>query len=230
MNNIRDNIKDIRRRIADAAEGCGRRPGEITLVAIGKTFGGELIEEAYRAGISDFGENYVQEAIQKITGLDIKPRWHFIGHLQKNKVRPVVKHFQTIDSVDSPALLERVNRIAGEEGRHTEVLLQVNLVGEESKFGFEPAEVEPAIEKAAAFRNVDIRGLMLLPPFYEKPERNRINFRRLRKMAEEIDKRGFLNWENRYLSMGMTDDFEIAIEEGSNAVRIGRAIFGQRRR
>lgn len=227
---IKENIEKIRERIKISAEKSGRNAESIMLVAVSKTFPVEYIEEAYRSGIREFGENYIQEATEKIDSLDISAHWHFMGHLQANKVRNAVKHFPVIQSIDSGKLLKRINRIAGEEGKTIEVLIEVNLVGEESKFGVDPAEVYPILESAQSYQNVKICGLMLLPPFYDNPEKNRTNFRKLKEMADEINKKDYSNWENKYLSMGMTDDFEIAIEEGSNMVRIGRAIFGPRRR
>jgi pyridoxal phosphate enzyme (YggS family) len=227
---ILENITEVKNRIAAAANRAGRKPSEISLVAVSKTFGNELIKEAYHAGLTDFGENYIQEGVTKTESLDIKPRWHFIGHLQKNKVRLAVKHFSMIQSVDSESLLERIEKIAEEENKQTDVLLQVNLEGEESKSGFNPENIIRTIEKANRFVRVKLCGLMQIPPFYDDPEENRKNFRQLRRMFDDINKIGFPNWEGQYLSMGMTDDFEVAIEEGSNMVRIGRAIFGYRRR
>ncbi len=227
---IAENIREIREKIAAAAEKSGRREEDIVFVAVSKTFPPEALNAAYLAGITDFGESYMQEALDKQSALDIDVRWHFIGHLQKNKVRQAVKHFSLIQSVDSVSLMERIDRIAGEEGKVQEILLQTDLVGEETKFGIDPGEVFIALEKASKLKNILIKGLMIIPPFYDDPEENRENFRRLKEMSLEIDKKGFSNWEGKYLSMGMTDDFEIAIEEGSNMIRTGRAVFGPRRR
>ncbi|MCE1248854.1 MAG: YggS family pyridoxal phosphate-dependent enzyme [Firmicutes bacterium] len=227
---IRENIADVKSRVEAAALRSGRAASDICIVAVSKTFGNDLIEEAYAAGMTEFGENYIQEGITKVTSLKIEPRWHFIGHLQKNKVRLAVKHFSMIQSVDSESLLERINKISEEEQKRTDVLIQVNLEGEESKSGFDQQDIIRTIEKANENKWVRICGLMQIPPFYDDPEENRKNFRQLRRMFDDINKIGFPNWNGLFLSMGMTDDFEIAIEEGSNMVRIGRAIFGYRRR
>ncbi|MCD4784210.1 MAG: YggS family pyridoxal phosphate-dependent enzyme [Candidatus Eremiobacteraeota bacterium] len=230
LSKINENLGNIKERIKASAEKSGRNAQDIILVAVSKTFPVEYIEEVYRSGVREFGENYIQESIEKIDHLDISARWHFMGHLQANKVRTAVKYFPVIQSIDSRKLLKRINQIAGEEGKKPDVLIEVNLVGEESKFGVDPSEVYPILDDAQSYENVKVCGLMLLPPFYDDPEKNRINFRKLKQMADEIDKKDYSNWKNKYLSMGMTDDFEIAIEEGSNMVRIGRAIFGPRRR
>ena len=227
---IAENIRELRERITLAAEKSGRREEDIVFVAVSKTFPPEALKVAYSAGMRDFGESYMQEALDKQNVLNPDIRWHFIGHLQKNKVRQAVKNFSLIQSVDSISLMERINRIAGEEGKVQEILLQTDLVGEETKFGIDPADVFTALEKASKLKNILIKGLMIIPPFYDNPEENRKNFRRLKEMSIEIDKKGFSNWEGKYLSMGMTDDFETAIEEGSNMIRIGRAVFGPRRR
>lgn len=228
---IRENLEEIKLRIRDSALKSGRNPDEIITMAVSKTFPATAVMDAYNCGIRHFGENYMQEAIEKIESLPgISPCWHFIGHLQKNKVRQAVKYFSVIQSVDSLSLLKRIDLIAGEEEKRLRVLLQVNLVGEESKSGFDPADVKPAIESARTMKNIIISGFMLIPPFYDDPEKNRGNFRELKRMFDEVEKEGYCNWEGKYLSMGMTDDFEIAVEEGSNMLRIGRAIFGDRRR
>lgn len=227
---IKENIADVKSRVEAAAVKAGRKFSDICIVAVSKTFGNELIKEAFNAGMTEFGENYIQEGITKVATLNINPRWHFIGHLQKNKVRLAVKHFSMIQSVDSESLLERINRISEEENKRTDVLIQVNLENEESKSGLNPLDIIRTIEKASDFKWVRICGLMQIPPFYDNPEENRNNFRQLRRMFDDISTKGFPNWKGLYLSMGMTDDFEIAIEEGSNMVRIGRAIFGYRRR
>ena len=230
LSKIKGNIEKIKERIETSAKRAGRNADDITLVAVSKTFPVEYVEEAYNAGIRDFGENYIQEAVEKIDSTDIPVRWHFMGHLQSNKARIAVRYFPIIHSVDSKKLLKRINRIAKEVGKVPEVMIEVNLVGEESKFGVDPDEVYQILAEAENCENVKVCGLMLLPPFYDDPEKNRINFRKLKEIADGIDKMNYSNWENRYLSMGMTDDFEIAIEEGSNMIRVGRAIFGPRRR
>jgi pyridoxal phosphate enzyme (YggS family) len=205
-------------------------PAGITLVAVSKTFPVEAAREAVMAGVADLGESYVQEAVDKIDSMDLPARWHFIGHLQSNKVRPVVKRFSLIQSVDSLELLQRIDRIAAEEGKVMDVLLQVNVAGEEGKFGMPPPEAHRVLSEASALNNVRVKGLMLIPPFYNDPEMNRENFAALGRLSVELDSRGYGNWESRYLSMGMTDDFETAILQGANMIRVGQAVFGFRRR
>lgn len=227
---LAENLLEIRERVAAAAKKSGRNPEDITIVAVSKTFSEDLLLEAHSLGIRDFGESYVQEAVKKIDDLKIDANWHFIGHMQKNKAKPVVQRFKMIQSVDSDSLLARIDRIASEEKRITDVLLQINVAGEQIKSGMDPEDAKPLIEGAGKYENVRIRGLMLIPPFYEDPEENRENFAALRKLSENLSRSGFPWWEASFLSMGMSDDYEIAIEEGSNMVRIGRALFGPRRR
>lgn len=227
---IRLNLEEVRGRIESAAKRAGKAAEDVTLVAVSKTFGEDAVREAFSLGVTHFGESYVQEAVDKIGNLEIDPEWRFIGHLQSNKVRSVVKAFNCIDSVDSEKLLKRIDFISGEEGKIMNLLLQVNVAGEERKFGIDPDEVGRLLEGAADLSNVKIRGFMLIPPFYDNPEMNRKNFADLRELWEKFKGIKITNWEPTYLSMGMTDDFEIAIEEGSNMVRTGRAIFGPRRR
>jgi pyridoxal phosphate enzyme (YggS family) len=227
---IEQNLTEIRQRIADSAKKTNKNPNEITLIAVSKTFEQDAIRAAYDYGVKDFGESYVQEAILKVDSLNIGATWHFIGHLQKNKVRPVVTRFNIIQSVDSVDLLNRLDRIAGEENKNIEALIQVNIAEENRKSGIKSSNVVSLLREAEICQHVKIKGLMLIPPFFENPEDNRRNFSNLRELSEELNSMNFLNWENRFLSMGMTDDFEIAIEEGSNMIRIGRAIFGPRGR
>lgn len=228
---IKENIEEIRSRIESAAKRAGRKPSDITLLAVSKTFDAEFVREAYNCGLRNFGENYIQEALDKISKLeDISPCWHFTGHLQKNKVRAAIKHFSVIQSVDSPSLLRRIDQIAVSEGKRIQVLLHVDFNYQESKHGMDPQMVFTALEEAAQLKNTKIMGLMLLPPYYKNPEMNRDNFKKLKLLSEEITNLNCPSWENRFLSMGMSNDFEIAIEEGSNMVRIGTAIFGARRR
>ncbi len=227
--NISERIKEVLERIKKAALGVGKTPKDITLVAVSKKFSPEMIMEAYSCGIRDFGENYIQEALDKIPHLPEDITWHFIGHLQKNKVRKAVRNFALIQSVDSVDLLKRIDRISAEENKTSHILLQVNIAGEVQKGGASEDELKEILQFSEKCLHVIIEGLMLLPPFYEDPERNRPNFRKLKNIFDWIENQGFSRWRGKYLSMGMTDDFEIAIEEGANMVRIGRAIFGPRR-
>jgi len=224
------NIREVKDRIKLAAGRAGTDPGSITLMAVSKTHPAEYIETAHRGGISDFGESFAQEAKEKVDQVDLPVKWHFVGHLQKNKVRPVVERFDMIQSVDSMGLLARIDKVARQLGKIMEVLLQVNLTGEESKYGLDPGDVKEILGRGETLENVKIQGLMLIPPYYDDPWKNRGNFAAMRELAQEIDRQGYANWSNRYLSMGMTDDFEVAISEGSNMIRVGRAIFGTRRR
>jgi len=223
---IRTNLDHIRERIAQAAARAGRDPSEITLVAVSKTKPCEAIREAISAGATILGENRVQEAETKIAELhDLPVAWHLIGHLQTNKANKAVHLFDLIHSVDSPRLVEAVNRGGESIGKRQAILLQVNIAGEEQKFGTAPGEFERLLECALAAPAVEVRGLMVMPPFGEDPEDARPYFRALRDLAVKYT--GELG--NRpELSMGMTGDFEVAIEEGSTMVRIGTAIFGER--
>ncbi len=189
-------------------------------MGVSKTHGPETIVAAYGAGLRDFGENRVHEATAKIRvlrALDIRPRWHFVGHLQSNKVRAVLELFDILHSVDSERLAELISARAG---RTVGVLIEVNLAGEASKFGVTAGEVLPLAERVGALPNIDLLGLMTVAPLIEDPERVRPVFRRLRELRDAVGL--------RELSMGMTDDFEVAVEEGSTLVRVGRAIFGDR--
>jgi PLP dependent protein len=229
-------LGEIRGRIAECARRVGRAPEEITLIAVSKTHPAETVARALVAGVADFGENRVQEAEEKIEAVGAgaggaqRPRWHLIGHLQKNKARRAVKLFEVIHTVDSAELIERLERMCVEEGRaQLPVLLQVDLAGEESKAGAHPDALPGLIEQAATCRHLRLAGLMTLPPFHEETERVRPYFRRLRELRDEWRGRGaFGEGGGGELSMGMSHDFEVAIEEGATMVRVGTAIFGAR--
>ena len=225
---MRGRYEDVLARIEAAAEKAGKKGSQITLVAVTKKVDIPRIRDAAALGIRHFGENYVQEAQDKISSLGIDVTWHFIGHLQKNKVNTAVEYFQMIQSVDSISLAEKLNRKSEGIGRALDILLQVHYGEETTKHGFEPGELKKSMEKLEKFTWLNFRGLMTIPPLVSDPGHNRGSFRDLRVLSESLDRAGYQNWENRYLSMGMTDDFEIAIEEGSTMVRIGRAIFGER--
>jgi hypothetical protein len=218
---IAANIAAVQARIRRAAEAAGRDPAAVTLVAVSKTFPAELVALAHAAGLRHFGENWVQEAEEKIPAvgaLDPKPVWHFIGHLQTNKVKTVLSLFDVIESVDSLHLAEAISRRAG--GRSVPVLLEVNVAGEASKFGFAPAEVPAAVEQVRRLPGLELRGLMTVAPETPNPEQVRPVFRALRTLGESLGLTEF--------SMGMTNDFEVAVQEGATIVRLGRAIFGPR--
>lgn len=228
---IAENLASIRGRIADAARRSGRSPSEITLVAVSKTFGAEAVREAWAAGQRDFGENKVQEALQKIGATaDMGIRWHLIGHLQSNKAKKAAGAFAVIHSVDSVELLQKIDAAAAalDPPAGPEVLVQVDLAGERTKFGAPEAEARRCVEAALAARAVRLSGLMLMPPWNEDPEQTRPWFARLRHLRDRLVDQGIPAAALRQLSMGMSHDFEAAIEEGSTLVRVGTAIFGKR--
>ena len=229
---IADNIARIRDRIASAAASAGRKPDDITLMAVSKTFPAESIREVYRAGLRVFGENRVQEFAGKAEALrDLDgPRWHMIGHLQSNKASKAVELFHAIDSVDSLRLAERLNDAAKAANKHLDVLLELNVGGEEAKSGMAPdsPELERILETASRLDRLRIRGLMTIPPFTEDSQGARPYFRKLRELRDAIRNRSQPGVNMDVLSMGMSHDFEVAIEEGSTCVRVGTAIFGAR--
>jgi pyridoxal phosphate enzyme (YggS family) len=224
-------LEDVRRRINASAERSGRTPSEVTLVAVSKTHPASTVREAALAGIRDFGENRLQEAESKIVeiGAAADVRWHLVGHLQANKARRAVKLFDFIHSIDSKDLVARIERICEEEERATlDVLIQVNLASEETKSGVREEELPAIVESLKATKRVRCRGVMTLPPFFEEVEMVRPYFRRLRAVRDELAGRGVFGENRGELSMGMSHDFEVAIEEGATMVRIGTAIFGER--
>jgi pyridoxal phosphate enzyme (YggS family) len=226
---ISDRLAGIRGRIASAARSAGRDPSSVRLIAVSKTFPIDAVREAFAAGQRDFGENRVQEALQKIAAsTDLLIRWHLLGHLQTNKARKAAPVFAVIQSVDSVELLEKLDRAADESGHSPELLIQVDLAGEATKFGAPPAEVPRLLDAAAACRAARIAGLMTLPPVSETPEGARPYFRRLRDLREGWLASGVPAPMLRELSMGMSGDFEVAIQEGATMVRVGTAIFGSR--
>jgi pyridoxal phosphate enzyme (YggS family) len=229
---IAANLASVRARIAAAARRAGRRPDEVTLVAVSKTFGVDAVRTAYAAGQRDFGENKVQEGLQKIAEASDTPgaRWHLIGHLQTNKARKAAAAFACIHSLDSIALLNRLDSAALEQGTTPEVLIQVDLAGETTKFGAAEQNVEELAAAAAAARAVRLTGLMLIPPWSEDPEQTRPWFVRLRELRDRLEAAAVPATSLRHLSMGMSHDFEAAIEEGATVVRVGTAIFGARAR
>jgi len=226
---IADRLAEVRGRIAAAALSAGRDPSSVRLIAVSKTFPIEAVREAFAAGQRDFGENKVQEALQKIDGsADLSIRWHLLGHLQTNKARKAAPAFAMIQSVDSIELLNKLDRAAEESGHSPELLVQVDLAGEATKYGASPAEVPRLFEAAAACRAARIVGLMTLPPVPDTPEEARPWFRRMRDLRQEWLASGVPDSMLRELSMGMSGDFEVAIQEGATMVRVGTAIFGSR--
>jgi PLP dependent protein len=226
---IADNLAAVRSRIERAAARSGRPASSVRLVAISKTFGPEHVRAAHAAGQVDFGENKVQEALEKREALtDLDLRWHLVGHLQSNKAKKAVGPFALIHSLDGADLLTRLDRAAGEAGRPVNTLTQADLAGESTKFGASPAELSSLFEAASRASHVRVVGLMLLPPWSDDPEASRPYFRRLRQLREELLARGIPPAMLVELSMGMSHDFEVAIEEGATLVRVGTAIFGPR--
>ena len=215
--------------MAAAAGAAGRDPTSIRLVAVSKTFPTEAVREAYAAGQRDFGENRVQEGLQKIgETTDLTIRWHLLGHLQTNKARKAGPAFAMVQSVDSAELIQKLDAAASDAGRTPELLIQVDLAGEATKFGVPPAEVPRLFDAAGACRAASVVGLMTLPPVPDTPEDARPFFRRLREQRDEWLAAGVPASMLRELSMGMSGDFEVAIEEGATIVRVGTAIFGSR--
>jgi PLP dependent protein len=227
---IADRVAAVRQRIARAAARAGRKAGDVTLVAVSKTFPAEGVREAFAAGVRDFGENRVQEAEAKVPALtDLQPqglRWHLVGHLQKNKSKKAVALFDVIQSLDEVDLAHHVEHYAAQQGKVIPALVQVDLAGEESKFGVDEKLLFPALENLRGFKSLRVQGLMILPPFSADPEAARPYFRRLRALRDRAVAESLILGSE--LSMGMSHDLEVAIEEGATMVRVGTAIFGER--
>ena len=226
--NLKENYEKILARIREAAARSDRDPGEIKLIAVSKTVTADKVKAAFDAGIMDFGENRVQELCDKTDILDIECNWHLIGHLQTNKVKYIADSVSMIHSLDSLELAHEIQKRAQKAGRRIDVLVQVNVAGEESKFGIKPEETLDFVKAASKLENIRIRGLMTIAPMAENPENIRWVFANLRKLLIDIGKENIDNINMDYLSMGMSNDFEVAIEEGANMVRIGTALFGKR--
>jgi hypothetical protein len=229
---IAENIARVQERIAVAASRASRNPEEITLMAVSKTFPAESIREAYAAGLRVFGENRVQEFADKAAAVrDLRDaEWRLIGHLQTNKAAKAAELFDAVDSVDSLRMAEKLNGFAESAGKILSVLIEINLGGEPTKSGIPPGtdELEQILQAAPRWGNLKIEGLMTVPPYTEDPEGSRPYFRQLRQIRESIATRAFPQIGMAVLSMGMSHDFEVAIEEGSTCVRVGTAIFGLR--
>jgi pyridoxal phosphate enzyme (YggS family) len=232
MKGLFENIESIRVRISSAALRVGRRSDEVRLVAITKTVGADAVKSAIECGLREFGESRVQEAQRKIGSEGLRKRsdcirWHLIGHLQKNKAKLAVDLFDIIQSVDSMELAEMIDKYAGNNGKRQSILLQVKLSDEESKYGISQDNVIEDIQRVLRMKNLSLEGLMTIPPYFEDPEKARPYFKKLRQIRDEIKVAGIVLPE---LSMGMSNDFEIAIEEGATMVRVGTALFGERKR
>jgi len=226
MVSIAENLERVREQIMQAAAKAGRAVDEIELVAVTKTHPAEKVREAVEAGITVFGESRVQEARAKIPELPSNLRWHFVGHLQKNKIRHALPLFELFHGVDSVALAQEMNRTAAEDGEHPRLLLEVNVAGEGSKFGFIAETLRTEIESLLSLPRLSIEGLMCIPPLAEEAEASRKFFMQLRELRDSLEKEFDVNFP--HLSMGMTQDFSIAVEEGATLVRVGTAIFGER--
>lgn len=225
---IRERLVRVHERIARAAERVGRSAKDITLIAVSKTFDSATVHQAVLAGARDLGENRVQEAITKAPTVKGDVRWHLLGHLQSNKARQAVSIFDVIHSIDRRELVDRLDRIADELGRRPGVLVQVDLAHEPSKSGALEGELPGIIEALDSASHLDFRGLMTLPPFFEAAESTRTYFRRLKEILDGLNRTRAPERKLRELSMGMSHDFEVAVEEGATMVRVGTAIFGTR--
>jgi pyridoxal phosphate enzyme (YggS family) len=230
VNSIAENIQSIQNRIAAAAAACDRSPDEIMLLAVSKTFAAEAILEAAEAGLLQFGENRVQEAESKI--LHLRPilnlKWHLVGHLQSNKAKRAAELFDVIHSLDSIKLAVRLGQASQEVGKRLSVLLQVDLGSEETKFGADPVQVREIIGALSGLEGIRLDGLMTIPPFFEDPNQSRPFFAELRELRDRLESEQPGCLGQKHLSMGMSHDFEVAVQEGSTIVRIGTAIFGTR--
>lgn len=225
---LKDRLEEVEERIQEACTRAGRDRSEVTLIAVSKTKPAEVLKEAYDLGIRVFGENKVQELTEKYEVLPKDIRWHMIGHLQTNKVKYIADKVELIHSVDSLKLAETIEKEAAKRNRTIDILVEVNVAEEESKFGLKVEEVIPFIEKVAGFSHINVRGLMTIAPFVENPEKNRSVFADLRKLSVDITEKNIDNVNVSILSMGMTNDYEVAIEEGATMVRVGTGIFGAR--
>ena len=225
---IRGNILRVKERIAQAAVRADRSPDDIKLVAVSKSFGLEHVKAAIAAGITILGENRVQEAHQKIPQIKSTVSWHMVGHLQSNKAKRAAELFHMIHSVDRLSIAEKLNRHLAAMSKRMDVLIQVDLAGEEAKFGIPERELEKLVKRVGEMENLSLKGLMILPPFLPNPEDGRPYFRNLRRLLAQLNRKGVVPTELKELSMGMSHDFEVAIEEGATMIRVGTAIFGPR--
>lgn len=225
---VKENLSAVEKRICAACERVGRKREDVTLVAVSKTKPIEMIQEAMESGIVDFGENKVQELVQKEAAITQPLRWHLIGHLQRNKVKQVIGKAHLIHSVDSLRLAEQIHLEAEKKGLVCPILIEVNVAKEDTKFGVFPEDALPLITEISKLSHIKVKGLMTIAPFVENPEENRIHFQNLQKLSIDIKSKNIDNVDMDMLSMGMTGDFEVAIEEGATHVRVGTGIFGGR--
>ena len=229
MASIRDNLLMVLDRMDQAAKRAGRDPEEIKLVTVSKTVEPARIREAIEAGVTILGENYVQEARRKIEEIGHGIQWHMIGHLQTNKAKYAVSLFDYVHSIDGISLAREIDRRAAQKGRRVRALVEVNLSGETSKFGIDPEDVMELIQHVASLKHISIEGLMTMPPYFNDPERARPYFVGLRELRDRVRREKIEGLRMDELSMGMSGDFEAAIEEGATMIRVGTAIFGERR-
>ncbi len=225
---VKENLVKVEEKIKRACERAGRKREEVTLIAVSKTKPVSMIQEAMDSQIMTFGENKVQELLEKQEIITEPLDWHLIGHLQRNKVKQIVGRVRRIHSVDSLRLAKQIQNDFEKKKEMAHILIEVNMAGEESKFGLAPEETEAVIREVAEFPNITIHGLMTIAPFVEDPEENRIHFRNLHKLLVDINSKNIDNISMNELSMGMTGDYEVAIEEGATYVRVGTGIFGDR--
>lgn len=225
---VRENLETVRGILRDSCERAGRAESDVTLIAVSKTKPLELVREAYEAGARDFGENKVQDLLDRIEAMPADINWHMIGHLQRNKVKYIVGKVALIHSVDSLRLAEEISRESVKQNVETDILIEVNVAGEESKFGVSVEETAPLVEEVSKLPGVHVRGLMTIAPFVENAEENRQYFRKLKQLSVDIESKNIDNVSMTVLSMGMTGDYSVAIEEGATYVRVGTGIFGER--
>lgn len=225
---LKENLEYVESRIREACERSGREREEVTLIAVSKTKPVSVLKEAYDLGVRVFGENKVQELADKYEALPKDIRWHMIGHLQRNKVKYIIDKVELIHSVDSLRLAETIEKEAARHNITANILIEVNVAKEESKFGLMPDELDGFVSEVAKFPHIQVQGLMTIAPFVDDPEENRGIFQRLRKLSVDIAAKNVDNITMRILSMGMTNDYTVAVEEGAAMVRVGTGIFGAR--
>ncbi len=225
---LKENYADVEEQIKSACERSGRNRDDVQLISVSKTKPLSMIQEAVSLGYRVFGENKVQELVEKYEQIDSEVEWHLIGHLQTNKVKYIVDKVHMIHSVDSLKLAQTIQKEAAKRDVICNILLEVNVAEEDTKFGLKVAEVENFIQQIKDFSNIKICGLMTIAPFVENPEENRVHFKRLRQLLLDINSKNIDNVNMNVLSMGMTNDYQVAIEEGSTMIRVGTGIFGER--
>lgn len=228
MEVIRENLEQVRKNIKESCEKVKRDPGEVCLIAVSKTKPIEDLREAYDAGARDFGENKVQELMDKIPQMPSDVRWHMIGHLQRNKVKYLIGKVCLIHGVDSVRLAEEISKESVKQNLITNILMEVNVAGEESKFGITPEEAVETATQIGKLPGVALKGLMTIAPYVTDPEENREIFNKLRQLAVDISEKNIDNVTMNVLSMGMTGDYQVAVQEGATCVRVGTGIFGER--